>query len=230
MSTDQPEPDWAWGRARAGELLHRTASWLAAERRGGRYHTMIASNVGGLARESGFATVERVARTVLTEAPDAAFSAGVITNMDPAAFIERELPDAARVDAHCPRYEGSIVDDYVRRMTEPHIAGVLAGALDDAARAIVEPLDAEEYAATCAVAGHLDEAERFIDRDAYPDDRRIIPRMVLCVEAFLRGDTPRAAAALARVCDDDDDPWCWIQLAAGLLGRVPWGGYPYPDY
>jgi hypothetical protein len=51
--------------------------------------------------------------------------------------------------------------------------------------------------------------------------------MVACVEAHRRGHDTLARELLVRTTDGG--VWAWLHLAAGFLGRVPWGGYPFPD-
>jgi hypothetical protein len=51
------------------------------------------------------------------------------------------------------------------------------------------------------------------------------------VEAFQRGEHERAARIYDELFRSSfADPWTRVQVAAGLLGRMPWGGYPFPDY
>jgi len=55
--------------------------------------------------------------------------------------------------------------------------------------------------------------------------------MVACVEAHRRGDSVLADRIIDELSDTGAlHDWNLLHLAAGLLDREPWGGYPYPDY
>jgi len=122
---------------------------------------------------------------------------------------------------------GPAVLRHVRMFPDPHIRLVLEGRLDEAWGSAATDLDKEEHLATCAFLGDFERVAKLVEH--VPAGRRDIPLMVVCVESFRRGDHALARGLLDRL-SNRQDPWTWFQLASGLLGRVPWGGYPYPDY
>jgi hypothetical protein len=54
------------------------------------------------------------------------------------------------------------------------------------------------------------------------------PLTVICIESFRRDDIDLSRRVLDRLRASDHTHWTF--LAAGFLGRVPWAGYPYPDW
>jgi hypothetical protein len=222
----------ARGRQQVAELLHRTAKWLHAEQQHQRWQTIVVRRLGGLARLGGFAELEATAQRMLLDAPASAFWSGVITNLpDLTVLVRRELPDDAALAMEFPEYVGDVALKFVRGEFAPHIQLTLEGRLTEAADHVTNERYAEEYASTCAVLGHLDAALAFIERPDFPASRKSGPLIVACVEGHRLGQDVLTRQLLARFIDDDRErPWHWLFLAAGFLDRVPWGGYPYPDY
>jgi hypothetical protein len=220
------------GRQQAAELLWRVAGWLSTQRQHQRWHPTLAKKLGGLARVGGFAELEDFARRMLLDAPASAFWAGVITNLpDVTVLVRRDLPDDAEIAMRFPEYVGDVVLEDIQRIREPHIQLALEGRLTEATHHVTSERHAEEYASTCIVLGHIDAALAFIEHPGFPADRQIGPLMVACIESHRRGQQAIAEQVLAQIVDDDRErPWHWLFLATGFLGRVPWGGYPYPDY
>ena len=226
-------PDTSWGRTRASELLSRVAAWLDAERHAGRWQLLIARDVGCLAQVGHLPELQAVAGRVLRDAPTSAFSAGVITNVPRADFVRRELPAADEIPARYPEYVGGVVLDFLRTCAsdEPPIQWVLDGQISEGWKAAETDLAKEEHASTLGVLGHIDEALECILRPEFPKMRKLGPSMVVCVESYRRGDLSQAGALLDELLPlEATISWTAIHIAAGLLGRIPWGGYPYPDY
>lgn len=226
--TESSSGDRDWGRDRAGRLLAKGATWLASESKENRWHTMLAEQIGALARLGGFPIPERNALNHLRDAPAAAFTAGVITNVpDVSGFMRRELPSGADLERLFDPYDHR-VGEYIGKFTDPHLRYVVEGNLEQAKSHTVDDLMREELASACAVLGHLDAATELINSEGFPPNRRSGPVMVLCVESFRRGELDRATDLLREM--DDLAGWHWVHLSAGFLDRVPWGGYPFPDF
>lgn len=225
--------DTSWGRKHAADVLSRTTAWLDAERRAGRWQILVANDVACLAQVGHFPELQAVAERVLRGAPASAFSAGVITNIPGADFVQRQMPAADEALAKYPEYVRDVVLDYVSACGSgaPQIQLVLDGQLDEAWTAAKTELAKEEHAATLGVLGHIDQALACIRRPEFPATRKVGPSMVVCVESFRRGGLSQAGALLEEhLPRERTTGWSAIHIAAGLLGRIPWGGYPYPDY
>lgn len=223
--------DREWGRARAVELLKRAASWFEGELPRQRWHTMLATKVGGLAVLACDARSREVAERILRDAPDAAFWAGAITNVPVAELrrrIRRELPSATELDQRFPFY-GAAVLDHLKRFSGAHVLLVLEGRSQEAWESATTDLAKEEHLETCALVG---DNKRVLElHEVLPPIRQDGPLMVACIESFRRDDEVTSRKMLDRLLDRrPNDCWMWIHLASGFLGRVPWAGYPFPDY
>ena len=51
---------------------------------------------------------------------------------------------------------------------------------------------------------------------------------LFAIESFMLGELDRTRGIVAELERSDDVHW-WVHAAAGLLGRLPWIGYPFPD-
>jgi hypothetical protein len=222
--------DPTWGNARAVELLWRSATWLRDEARAGRWHTLLAPEIGGLSDLCGAREPREIAAGVLRDAPPEAFWAGAITNAPRESLVRRALPEREALDDLFPVY-GDDVLRHVRSFEDSHIQLAIAGRIEEAWSKADSPLAKEECAATCGVNGDVAALVALIVRAEFPCDRWVGPAMVACVESYRRGDVEGAAGHLDAILTSEwSGCWEWTQLAAGFLGRVPWGGYPFPDY
>jgi hypothetical protein len=230
MASSVPDPEW--GRERALDLLTPCAAWLTERARERDFHTHLARELGSLGIIGDFPSIVGAAARVLRDAPETAFTAGLVTNVRPLSrFVRRELPEGDALERMFESYRDDRVLEHMRRFAEPHIAWALRGRDEEAASHAHTDLAQEEYASTCAVLGRIDEALGFVARSGFPETRRVGPLLVACVESFRRGDQARSLSLVERlVPDGSTDPWIRVHLAAGFLGRVPWAGYPYPDY
>ena len=221
--------DYRWGSDRAIAMLSGTAQWLAAPASIGFRNHYVIRDLESLALIAGRADLAHSAASILHGLPDSAFTAGVISNIaDLSPLVRREPATLATAEAHFPEYT-----DQVRATIAGQAADNTAVFGDhsdvDLARARVSSaLDLEEFASACAVAGHFERALRAIDSADFEPNRRSGPRMVLCVEAFR---TDRRELAERLILEHFANPGHFpLNVAAGLLGRLPWGGYPFPDY
>jgi hypothetical protein len=218
-----------WGADRAIAMLAGIAQWLESPASVGFRNHFVIRDLEALALIAGRADLAKCATSIICGLPDSAFTAGIVTNMDDLSrLVRRESTTLAAAEAWFPAYTAQVFATIVER-AEAHTA--VFGDKSDLhlvrARAS-SALELEEFASACAVAGRFDDA---LDALASPDfepDRRIGPRMAVCVEAF-RADRFDIANGLISAYFSTPGHFP-LSVAAGLLGRVPWGGYPYPDY
>lgn len=222
----------SWGRKRALEMLFDIGAWLTAECKRGHYHISLARHAGSIAAIVDVPSVTDVVTHVLGSAPDSAFSSGVISNIGDLSRLSRRTPPTfEEAEESFPAYATDVVRRTLESVTEPHVQlvlnGDIAGGLDHAS----DDLAMEEYASSCAVTGHLAACLRVIEKSEFPSNRVIGPLIVSCIEAFRAGNTEQAEGLLRMVlAQRSSTPWIKIHLCAGLLDRMPWPGYPYPDY
>lgn len=223
--------DREWGRARTAELLERAATWFEGELAQQRWHTMLATKVGALAVLASDTRSRDVAQRILRDAPDAAFWAGAITNIPITQLrrrIRRELTSTTDAEKMFPVYDASVVDR-VKRFYGAHVSLVLEGRIQEAWEHATSDLAKEEHLETCALVG--DNARVVELHEGLPPIRQDGPVMVACIESFRRDDEVTSRAMLDLLLQRrPHDCWMWIHLATGFLGRVPWDGYPFPDY
>jgi hypothetical protein len=103
----------------------------------------------------------------------------------------------------------------------------MLGRLDEAVAVADEDFKMENIASTCAVLGQIGATISLVAREDFPSARRDGPLVAACVESYRRGDKATAEELLRRLLTGAVH---WGQLAAGFLGRIPWGGYPLADY
>ncbi len=219
-------------RNKGGELLMCVAKGLMRDAEEGRLNTEIAIHLGSLAMVSDFPLVQKMAEKLLRDAAQKLLLAGAVTNISEPAVLYRkhQLPSREQIENHdFPRYEHVV--DYMRTCAEPHIVLVLDGEVARAAKHAKTPCQMEEFACACAVMGDIDDALAYIGREEFPKDRMDVTLMVAYVESFRRGQIERANKVSRQLCGTEDcGNWRGIVLAAGLLGRLPWPGYPFADY
>ena len=228
------EFDEQLGLARGAELLMRVVGGLMKDAERGQLNTMIAKSLGSLALVTDFPLVRKAAERLLRDAPPELLLAGAITNIPGSEKLYRnhELPTREWIEEHeFPSYDGEYVLNNLTSCSEPHIQLVIDGELTQALSHVETPLQMEEFASTCAVLGHINEALNYVRHDEFPAERLVGPLMVACVESFRRGQNETALSLLAEMCEPkDSDHSKRLILAAGFLDRVPWQGYPFPDY
>lgn len=216
----------AWGARKAEALLSEAATWLKQETHDGRWHYFFTRTLANVAMLGDLPDVVRAANEALVAAPERGTLAGSITNV--AAHrktAQRPPPNLADAhDAHPPHPGPCLLD----REQDPHLVLVRQARFEEARTHATTPLAQEEYASACAVVGNIGEALAFIDTDTFPADRKRGPQVVACVESWRLGDLPQTQALLDRLTPRDAYENAW--LAAGFLGRMPWNGYPFPDY
>ena len=218
-----------WGFDHAITMLSGMAQWLAAPASAGFRNHFVIRDLEALSLIAGRADLAHSAASILHGLPDRAFTAGIISNIaDLSPLVNREPATLAAAEARFPAYTDQ-VRATITSQAAAHTAVFGDRADLDLARARVSsPLDLEEFASACAVAGHFECALHTLESADYETDRSVGPRMVVCVEAFRAGRLDIADSLIsAHFSASGHFP---LSVAAGLLGRVPWGGYPYPDY
>jgi len=218
-------------RERAIALLRRAADWLGTEAEGGRHHPSLAREVGGLARLVDLDDVAEAMVSHLDAAPPHAFPS--IRASDPGNSIppvpNRSLPDATALIFDYPVYDPDWIRSYLGNFEDAHVSAALRRRDDEAQEACASELDWEEYLAMVAFRGDHRAALAGLAARDLAQPRHLTPRLVVAVEAGRQGDDALCGEVLDALVDDCG-AWEWVQLAAGFLGRVPWNGYPLPDY
>ena len=218
-----------WGFDRAITMLSGMAEWFAVPASVGFRNHFVIRDLEALSLIAGRADLAHSAASILQGLPDKAFTAGIISNIsDLSPLVHREPTTLAAAESHFPAYTDQVRATIASQATaHTAVFGDLAD-LDSARACVSSPLELEEFASACAVAGHFERALHTLDSADFETNRRSGPRMVVCVEAF-RADRLDIADSLisAHFSTSGHLP---LSVAAGLLGRIPWGGYPYPDY
>ena len=175
---------------------------------------------------------ERALR-LLHSAPDDAFWAGMITNFDLPKIVPERLKTIKSPDEgkdHPPYCEMDIMDrvrSYAK--TEEHIRLCLEGKVQEA-RSKAKEVKLEEVGETLAVLGDFDGALSVARDPLLEPFRQRGVLLVLVIEFFRRGRVEACEEMLTELEVSGLGAWDRIFLALGFAGRVPWGGYPYPDW
>jgi hypothetical protein len=175
------------------------------------------------------------ATALLRSAPDDKFFAGAIANFELPKVAPpslRQPPPITQLEEDHPVYSRHESRERVTKLAGSvrHIALCLEGRFDVAQREARSDLALEEVGLTMAVLGEFEAARRVMSDPALPDFRRAVVRLVLVIELFRNGRADEASALLAGMEATGLSGWGLLQLALGLAGRVPWVGYPYPDW
>jgi len=228
------ELDEQLGREKGGELLMFVARGLKKDAEQGQLNTIVAKSMGSLALVTDFPLIQKTAETLLREAPQEPLLAGGITNIPASERLRRkhELPTRESIEEHeFPSYDRGSVLNRMRSFSEPHIQLVIDGQLTQAIGHVETPLQMEEFACACSVIGNIDDAVAYIGGNKFPAERQGGPLVVACIESFQRGRNEEALTLLDQICESKlCQHFERLSLASGFLGRVPWQGYPFPDY
>ena len=110
------------------------------------------------------------------------------------------------------------------------IALCLEGQFQEARSVAGSGVRLEEVGAALAVLGEFDAARSVASDPALEAFRQRGVRFVLVIELFRRGRVDEAGLLLAEFEFTGLGAWERVHLALGFAGRVPWGGYPFPDW
>jgi hypothetical protein len=193
----------------------------------GRYNTLCIRALGSAAQVLGQQGVADRTLELLRAAPDRAFWAGMITNIEiPGSVPDRMRaiePPAELEDRH-PTYRTDRLFERIRScaVTEKHLALCLEGRCQDARVLAGSGLRLEEVGDTLAVLGEFDAARSIASDPALEPFRQQSVRFVLVIELFRRGMVEEAGALLAEVESAGLGAWERVHLALGFAGREPW--------
>lgn len=209
---------------------------LEREARNGRYNTLCLRAAGGVATVLGEYEVVERAIQLLSEAPDGAFWAGMITNIQ----LPETLPERMRtigpikeLEEQYPQYsEDKLVGRVQSYATcQKYLALCLEGLLQEARVLASSGLQFEEMGAALALLGEFDAASSIASDPNLESFRQRGIKFVLVIELFRRGRIEEATRFLSELESDEGiNAWDRIHLALGFAGREPWGGYPFPDW
>lgn len=214
------------GQHLARGLLRVAIVWLELEDEAGRHEVSLAREAGAVAVLGGFGGLAARAERLLEKA-DPHASADV-DDEGTGARAGVSLPHGKELADMFPTYDREAVMRTARNESRKHRELALAQRFDEACDAATDDLEREEVVALRALLHDFDGARAMVDRPGFPVDRRPGPLVVIAVESFQLGQIERTRAVLAELERSNDVHW-WVHAAAGLLGRLPWIGYPFPD-
>ncbi len=208
---------------------------LEKDAQGARYNTSCIGELANVSLVLGQRDVAERALRLLRAAPDVAFSAGMITNIELSKTVLERLrtvdPLEKLEDQYAPYREEEIVGhirSYAR--TEEHLALCLEGRTEEARSTAGSGLRLEEVGVTLAVLGEFDAALSVARDPLLEHFRQRGVLLILVIEFFRRGQMEYFEAILAELESSGLGPWDRILLALGIANREPWTGYPYPDW
>jgi hypothetical protein len=219
----------------ANSQLETGIDQLERDAGGGRYNTLCIRALGSAAMLLGQQDIASRAIRLLHDAPEGAFWAGAITNIE----LPETVPDKMRtidspegLERSFPPYreENIVARIQSDAREEEHFALCLEGRFQEARSRSGSGRRLEEVGETLAVLGEFDEALNISHDPALDDFRRRGVRFVLVIELFRRGRVEESGAILAELESVGLGLRERVQLALGFAGREPWACYPYPDY
>lgn len=214
------------GQHLARGLLRVAIVWLELEDEAGRHEVSLAREAGAVAVLGGFGGLAARAERLLEKSdPHASHQTELEhTGVTSAA----SLPHGRQLAEMFPPYEREAVLRSVRAEPRPHRELALAQCWDEAWAACHDDHSREEVIALRALLHDFQGARVMLEHPAYPSSRRAGPMVVIAIESFMLGELDRTRGIVAELERSDDVHW-WVHAAAGLLGRLPWIGYPFPD-
>ena len=192
-------------------------------------------SVGGASALLGFDAYVESCESILQSLPDGNFTEGLISNFPlpkkPAPAL-RQIAPLERLNADHPPMNDETVAQYIRDSckSEPHLALAAEKRYVEAFDACKSELDTEETAATQAVLGDIDAAIVSAATVVKPDFRADNVRFVCTIELFRRERWADAHKLFDVIYPSQIGPDAAAQMALGANHRLPWLGYPYPDW
>jgi hypothetical protein len=141
----------------------------------------------------------------------------------------RKVPPLRELKKRYPTYDKSLILSSVYKPS-PHIVACLEGRYEDAVSQTHKELDLEEVGATLAIMGEFEWALRVAGDEKLPAFRQRGVLMVLVIEMFRYGRLDQFQEIFAEFEASGIGPDMCTWLARGFMGRLPWVGYPYPDW
>lgn len=207
--------------------------WEAAE----RYHNIPHIQTLGLtAKALGHPDICERALRLLQTAPSGSFFADIITNLKlpkiPPPWM-RTLGSVEQWQDDHPLYRGETMIAYLKKSasaSEEHLALCLEGRFAEARALAGSGRRLEEVGSTLAVLGEFEIARSVAGDPTLEAFRQKGVRLVLVMELFRRKRTEEATDLLGELEVEGLSAWDRILLATAFADRVPWIGYPYPDW
>jgi hypothetical protein len=180
------------------------------------------------------AIADRAAR-LLRMLPDEEFWKGLISNFAlPEKVPEsmRSIPIGKDLEVEYPTYRSETVIEEIRAfsISEKHIACCLEGRFEEARLEANSGFKLEMVGSTLAVLGEFVAALEVANAVNLEPFRQQGIRFVIVLEKFRRGCFVEANSMLAESNRRELGPDARAQIALAICGRVPWIGYPYPDW
>jgi len=204
-------------------LIRSAVTWLELEAEVGRRHGWRAREIGVVAILGGFGGLAARAERLLSEANH------VHADDDDHSALDPSLPHGPELAEMFPPYSSVQVLAQVRTSSPPHVSLALDRHFNEAWSRSDDDAQREEIVAIRALLGDFSGALGMIAQPDYPADRRVGPLMVIAIEAQRMGEPELTRRIVLTALGEHDGLDWWISVAAGLLGRLPWAGYPLPE-
>lgn len=204
-------------------LLRSAVTWLELEAESGRRHGWRAREIGAIAILGGFGGLAARSERLLAEANH------VHADDDDHSAHDPSLPHGAELAEMFPPYSPTQVLAQARKSAPPHLSLALAGHYDEAWARCQEDGQREEVVALRALLGDFTGALAMVNQPDYPPNRQVGPLMVIAIEAQRAGEIELTRRLVLKQLGEHDGLEWWVPVAAGLLGRLPWAGYPLPE-
>lgn len=175
------------------------------------------------------------AERLLKEMPDESFWTAINRGPElPKTVPEewRSVPPHAELEQEFPLYQETKIRDFLEMAArdDRYLAATLEQRYEEAFALANSELAVEEIAITQAVLGDIEAALESAQHRVKPEFRQQTVLIVVAVESFRRGRLAEARAVLNDLELMGLGVGDFYQLALGFAGRVPWSGYPYPDW
>ena len=192
-------------------------------------------SVGGASALLGFDNYAQSCKSVLQSLPDDNFTAGLISNFPlpkkPAPALRQIAPLERLQSDHPPMTDESLAQ-YIRDSgnSQEHLRLACDGLYSDAFSACKSELDTEETAAAQAVLGDIDAALASAESVVKPDFRADNVRFICTIELFRAERWDDANKLFNTTYPDQIGADAAAHMALGANHRLPWLGYPFPDW
>jgi hypothetical protein len=204
-------------------LLRSAVTWLELEAESGRRHGWRAREIGAVAILGGFGGLAARCERLLPEADH------VHADDDDHSAHDPTLPHGPELAEMFPPYVSTQVLAQARKLAPPHLSLALDQHYDEAWAQCSDDVQREEVAAVRALLGDFDGALTLVASPEYPADRKVGPLMVVAIEALRAGQGELTRQLVLQQLGEENGLEWWVPVAAGLLGRLPWAGYPLPE-
>lgn len=204
-------------------LLRSAVMWLEIEAESGRRHGWRAREIGAIAILGGFGGLAARAERLLAEAGHVHAGDDDHSSHDPV------LPHGTELAEMFPPYSAVTVLKTARKSAPQHLSLAFDRRFDEAWAACQDDAAREEVAAVRALLGDFEGTLAMLGQPDFPRDRQIGPMMVIAIEALRLGNPSLTRKLVLEELGGHDGLEWWVPVAAGLLGRMPWQGYPLPE-